>query len=793
MADSTINIIISAVTESATKAIQSVSTAMKNINKSMQESGNSMKAFGSTMKDVGNNLYSIGAKATMAISAPLAGLSKSMIDAGSSLKAMNNTYTTVFENMSDEARNWSKELSKSVGLSAGIIDETQLNFRKMGGAFGLTGKDAMDFSQKWTKLTLDLAAFNDIPIAEATERMQSGLRGEADAVEKLGIFMGEANIKAQMMSMGLKGNYSDLTMVQKQQVLYALAMKQTSQAQGQASREASSYQNAMANLNQTYKELSLIVFTAVEPALLGFLEKIKGIMESLKSLSPAQVELLTKLALFLIVVPPIIMYIGMFVESLGRLFEVIGTLKIMIAEGIGFTAFGAILLGVIAVSILVFTYWDQICNTAIWLKSVIMDLANNAVAWLTNEFEYLKNKSLELKDYLIKLKDEAIQSVKDAWQTFIQYLSDNKQTIEDVAWVIGVVFAPALIKTGVEAVIAGGKIAVEFITSVITAGTEAVISAGKIVGSFIASMITAGKEAIVNGAKITAEFIASLISAGKEAVITAGKIAVTLVQSLVAYAVQGWTTVGAIVAQTVAWIAQKVAVMASAVANYALEVSIWLVNVAEVALTAVTWALSTAIAFLTSPIGLVVIAIVALIAIGVALYKNWDTVKAKASEVWGSISDWVGNKIDYLKGRIDAFKSAFANMFSGVKLPSFSFSGSLNPLKWETEGIPKIGISWHQAGGIFENPSIIGVGENGSEAVVPISNPSKIRPFAQAVAEQFMSMLPDNNTNLAGAGAGNVVITGNSFVIREEADINKVAEQLYKLQERSRRGRGGSQ
>ena len=48
------------------------------------------------------------------------------------------------------------------------------------------------------------------------------------------------------------------------------------------------------------------------------------------------------------------------------------------------------------------------------------------------------------------------------------------------------------------------------------------------------------------------------------------------------------------------------------------------------AATAVTTALGAAFTFLTSPIGLVILAIGAVIAIGVLLYKNWDTVKEKA-------------------------------------------------------------------------------------------------------------------------------------------------------------------
>jgi len=34
--------------------------------------------------------------------------------------------------------------------------------------------------------------------------------------------------------------------------------------------------------------------------------------------------------------------------------------------------------------------------------------------------------------------------------------------------------------------------------------------------------------------------------------------------------------------------------------------------------------------------------------------------------------------------------------------------------------VPKISVNWYSTGGIFSSPSVIGVGEAGTEAVVPI-------------------------------------------------------------------------
>lgn len=86
---------------------------------------------------------------------------------------------------------------------------------------------------------------------------------------------------------------------------------------------------------------------------------------------------------------------------------------------------------------------------------------------------------------------------------------------------------------------------------------------------------------------------------------------------------------------------------------------------ATTAMTAATWALNAAMAVLTSPITLIVVAIGALIAIGVLLYENWETISKFASEVWQGIVDFIGGVCqsigEFFKGLWDGIKEAFEN------------------------------------------------------------------------------------------------------------------------------------
>ncbi|HAT4339399.1 TPA: hypothetical protein I9094_001660 [Clostridium perfringens] len=95
-----------------------------------------------------------------------------------------------------------------------------------------------------------------------------------------------------------------------------------------------------------------------------------------------------------------------------------------------------------------------------------------------------------------------------------------------------------------------------------------------------------------------------------------------------------------------------------ALALWTIAQTIW-TTVATISTTATTL-LGGAIAFLTSPIGIAILAITAIIAIGVALYKNWDFVKAKAIEIWGKIKEIFNSFKEWLSG---VFQTDWSNSF----------------------------------------------------------------------------------------------------------------------------------
>lgn len=83
--------------------------------------------------------------------------------------------------------------------------------------------------------------------------------------------------------------------------------------------------------------------------------------------------------------------------------------------------------------------------------------------------------------------------------------------------------------------------------------------------------------------------------------------------------------------------------------------------------TTVVSGVKTAIALLSSPIGIAVAAVTALIGVGVLLYQNWDTVKATAVSVWTYIKDFFSEVGRIIKQDIDSVVERFTSFGNSVK------------------------------------------------------------------------------------------------------------------------------
>ena len=127
------------------------------------------------------------------------------------------------------------------------------------------------------------------------------------------------------------------------------------------------------------------------------------------------------------------------------------------------------------------------------------------------------------------------------------------------------------------------------------------------------------------------------------------------------------TVTAAILAYNSAAIIKKVLDLAETAAIWGLIVAEKAHAVASAIATGATTAFGAAMAFLTSPITLVVLAIGALIAIIYLCVKNWDKIKEAGAKAWEWIKQVWSKAANWFKGVVDGIKNAFGNIAGWFK------------------------------------------------------------------------------------------------------------------------------
>ena len=182
--------------------------------------------------------------------------------------------------------------------------------------------------------------------------------------------------------------------------------------------------------------------------------------------------------------------------------------------------------------------------------------------------------------------------------------------------------------------------------------------------------------------------------------------------------------------------------------------------------------------------------------------EKFESAKEKAQNPFQKIGSWFGDRWKDMQDALKEIPNWFKNLFndamdnaksavqSGVdalksifdfewhlpklELPHINITGgfSLNP-----PSFPSFDISWYARGGVFNSPSIIGVGEAGQEAVMPLErNTGWISILAQKLAER----MPANNVPTGySLPAGDIVIqiAGHEFGRVAIQEINKEHER----------------
>lgn len=195
------------------------------------------KGMNSHAKEIGAAAGKIG----LVISGAVALGAKRAVDAASNLNESISAVDTVFGKHAGQIQEWSKNTTDALSRSE-FLNAVKI-FGMFGKGSGLAGKALNDFSKDLIDTVNDIASFHNADPSEVLANIQSGLSGESEPLRKYGIFMNEAALAAEGLSMGLIKQGEKMTDNEKIMARKSFILKHLGAAEGDWARTMASAAN----------------------------------------------------------------------------------------------------------------------------------------------------------------------------------------------------------------------------------------------------------------------------------------------------------------------------------------------------------------------------------------------------------------------------------------------------------------------------------------------------------------------------------------------------------------------
>ena len=195
----------------------------KNFTKDLQKASGGMQAFGKKAKDIGKSL-------TKNLTLPIVGLGIAAIKLAADAQIAGRKFEKAFAGSLDKAAESVTKLNDSFGISNTLAKQLLGNTGDLLKGFGATSDQALTTSLQVQELAASLAAYNGVPVEQASKAITAALLGETEQLKTLGVVIRQADVDKQSLADGTAGLTGQEKLLARAQSTLTLAMGQSSDA-----------------------------------------------------------------------------------------------------------------------------------------------------------------------------------------------------------------------------------------------------------------------------------------------------------------------------------------------------------------------------------------------------------------------------------------------------------------------------------------------------------------------------------------------------------------------------------
>lgn len=279
-----LKILITADSNKFKAELEQIKNSVKDINQDIKtEFNKSSNSILSSFKQLGRKL--VGVFAGLQVGKFIA---KSIKESMHAIEEESLTQVA-FGQQADAIRDWSKQVSESLGLAVTDVRKNTSTIYTMIRAMNIAETSAIKMAKGVTLLSQDLASMLNRDPKQVYERISAGLMGQTRGLHLMGYAITEATVKQFAYSKGIAQMGTQLSEQQKVMARYLLLMEQTKLAHGNLAQTINSPMNMMrmfnANLKslcQTLGNLFIPLLNAVMPYINAFLKLITMLIDSVR-------------------------------------------------------------------------------------------------------------------------------------------------------------------------------------------------------------------------------------------------------------------------------------------------------------------------------------------------------------------------------------------------------------------------------------------------------------------------------------------------------------------------------